>query len=58
MSFPARRFPHAGISFPAHRALYKASVAVLGQHIAMADHPDTWARIIEMARAQFLATSP
>jgi hypothetical protein len=24
----------------------------------MADHPDTWARIIEMARARFLGNEP
>jgi hypothetical protein len=31
---------------------------MLGQHTAMADHPDTWARIIEMARAQFPGDEP
>jgi hypothetical protein len=49
MLFPARRFPRAGrrpfprasLSFSAHRVLYKVLAAVLGQHTAMADHPNT-----------------
>jgi hypothetical protein len=66
MPFLARRFPRAGrrpfprasLSFSAHRVLYKVPAAVLGQHTAMADHPDTWARIIEMAHAQFPGNEP
>jgi hypothetical protein len=33
-------------------------VIELDQHTAMADYPDTWARIIEMARAQFPGDEP
>jgi hypothetical protein len=38
--------------------LYKALAAMLGQHTTMADHPDTWARIVKMASAWFLGNEP
>jgi peptidoglycan/xylan/chitin deacetylase (PgdA/CDA1 family) len=39
--------------FPPTASLYKAPAAALGQHTTIADNPDTWARIVEMACARF-----
>jgi hypothetical protein len=57
LPFPARGVEvhsHApAFCFPPTASLYKALAAALGQHTTMADHPDIWARIVEMACARF-----